>query len=388
MKKLLEFITRHIIMSENTINKIDLYTGPEIFGQPTLWETTYNLIKEEKSKIENFLLPLLEKQNLKIILTGAGSSAFIGEAAQGLVQKATKRSTQAIATTDIVTHPELFLLKNNPTLLVSFARSGNSPESVETVNLANTHCDDIYHLIITCNKDGKLAKYGEENTDNSCSLVLPEASNDKSLAMTGSFTSMLLSILLVSDIQNINENEASVKEVSSQGSFVLENNNALAELTSTPFERVVFLGSGPMLGVARESHLKLQELTDGQVICKHDSFLGFRHGPRAVVNEKTLVVYLFATDEHVLKYEKDLVKDIATDPRNIKTIAYGDIDGVESDLTIKNNTNTDLHIVAATVVGQLLGYNKSLQLGLNPDNPSVSGSISRVVQGVNIYKNS
>lgn len=374
-------------MSEKTINNIDLHTGQEIFGQPNLWEDVFNLINNQKERIESFIRPVLENQNLKIVLTGAGSSAFIGEAAQGLVQAATIRSTQAIATTDIVTHPELFFLKDTPTLLVSFARSGNSPESVEAVNLANQHCKNIYHFIITCNKDGQLARYGKANPENCFSLVLPDESNDKSLAMTGSFTSMLLSILLVADIRNIGNKNEDINEIIALGNSILKENKTLATVIDEPFDRVVFLGSGPMLGVARECHLKLQELTDGQIICKHDSFLGFRHGPRAVVNEQTLVVYLFSNNSHVLRYEQDLAKDTATDPRNIKTIAFGGPEDLASTIKIDNNTeNNSLHVVPATMIGQLLGYNKSLQLGFNPDNPSVSGTISRVVQGVNIYK--
>ena len=152
----------------------------------------------------------------------------------------------------------------------------------------------------------------------------------------------------------------------------------------------MFLGSGEKLGIARESHLKLQELTDGKVICKFDSFLGFRHGPRAVVNANTLLVYLFSEDEHAFKYEKDLVEDIAKDPRNIQSILVGGF----NDITIENSTripfqavnNNILQLIPVTLIGQLLGLHKSLNLGLNPDNPSVSGAINRVVQGVNIYK--
>lgn len=107
-------------------------------------------------------------------------------------------------------------------------------------------------------------------------------------------------------------------------SEILLRQDLFENIANLPYERAVFLGSGPMLGIARECHLKVQELTDGQLVCKHDSFLGFRHGPRAVVNEQTLVVYLFSQDAHVYKYESDLAKSIAADVRNISTISLGE----------------------------------------------------------------
>jgi tagatose-6-phosphate ketose/aldose isomerase len=153
---------------------------------------------------------------------------------------------------------------------------------------------------------------------------------------------------------------------------------------------VVFLGSGSMLGIARECHLKLQELTDGQIICKFDSFLGFRHGPRAVTNEKTLLVYLFSPNDHVYKYEFDLASSIAKDSRNINCLTIGRPEEISLNsclnLDLKLNPDQELNIVPATLIGQILGYYKSLQLGLDPDNPSISGAISRVVEGVTIYE--
>ncbi len=373
---------------DNTKNQ---YTKTEIFGQPRLWGTVYDLLIDQTKELRLFIEPILAKENLTIILTGAGSSAFIGEAAHGIVQHLTSKTTLAIASTDIVTYPEHYFLKNRPTLLVSFARSGSSPESLEAIALANQHCEEVYHLIITCNKDGKLANYNQCKT--AYSLVLPEASNDKSLAMTGSFTSMLLTVLLIFDSAAIDAMKKQVEAMIVHGEQLLHYANSIEQIASKSFERVVFLGSGPMLGIARECHLKLQELTDGQVICKHDSFLGFRHGPRAVVNEKTLMVYLFSEDSHTFKYERDLVLSIAQDSRNIPSISLNPLEelGLVNDqpICLENlNRNTmGLNMVVATLLGQLLGYYKSLKLGLDPDNPSISGAISRVVQGVTIYSN-
>ena len=369
---------------------LDAHTGEEISRQPQLWLSVFGLLMEKEQEIKAFMEPLLEKPDLQLILTGAGSSAFVGEAAQPLVQKYTGRTTRAIATTDLVTHFDTLLEKERPTLLVSFARSGNSPESVETINLADRFCTEVHHLMITCNKDGKLMQYSLEHPEKSYAVLLPEEANDQSLAMTGSFTSMLLTILAVANGQ-IKNLQPHIERIVKQGEKVLSQAEVFKKVAEGSFERVVFLGSGPMLGIARECHLKLQELTDGQTICKYDSFLGFRHGPRAVLNEKTLLVYLFSPDELVYRYELDLAESIAKDPRSLDCISVGR--PIEKSLNPVANLDLEMpedqqwQVIPATLTGQLLGYFKSLQLGLNPDNPSVSGSISRVVQGVTIYDN-
>lgn len=365
-----------------------LDTAREIEGQPALWQEVYNLILSEKNALRSFLTPVLSFPDSRIILTGAGSSAFIGEAAQGIFQENTKRITSAIPTTDIITHPQLHFLNRVPTLFVSFARSGNSPESVAAVELANEYCDTVFHLVITCNKYGALA---QSNLQNAYYLTLPEKANDKSLAMTGSFTGMLLSALLIAKIDVIESCEASLSVLINNANKLLGKYlPSIKTVAQRPYQRVIFLGSGPLLGIARECHLKLQELTDGKVVCKHDSFLGFRHGPRAVINKETLIVYLFSGDQHVFLYERDLSISIDADARNIPTLGYNRHIALKNsvlDITFKNSDNAidELAFVGAALVGQLLGFFHSLYLGLSPDNPSVSGTISRVVQGVTIY---
>ncbi|QRR01306.1 SIS domain-containing protein [Dyadobacter sandarakinus] len=368
----------------------DTHTQREILSQPELWGEVYQLIKNESAAIAGFLKPILQISNLRVVLTGAGTSGYIGESAQGTLQKQWRRPVQAVPTTEIVTRPEAVFIRPAPTLLISFARSGNSPESVETVRLADVHCDEVYHLIITCNREGALATMSTANPGKVYCLVLPEATNDKSLAMTSSFTCMLLSALLVAHIDTLQDEFSKVSKITEQGNVILDRKPLLETLAQKGFERVVFLGSGEMLGVAKECHLKLLELTDGKQLCMSDSFLGFRHGPRAFVNANTLVVYLFSRNPHILRYERDLVEDTARDPRNIASLQIGR----EDQITLSNGHAIALDIdqenpyqmIPVTLVGQLLGYYSAVHASINPDSPSASGSISRVVQGVNIYQ--
>lgn len=364
------------------------YTANEIWGQPELWKKTYHEIAAQKNQIAAFLKPVFSLTGLEIILTGAGSSAFIGESAAGLMQRNLKLTARDIATTDLATHPELYLQKTRPTLLISFARSGSSPESLQAVKLADDLCNHIYHLIITCNPDGELAGYGSR--ENSFVFILPPEANDQSLAMTGSFSSMLLSVLLVSKLDRLDDQETHIKTMAEYGSLILnEFHSALKEVAQMDFERAVFLGSGSLQGIAQESHLKLQELTDGKIICKHDSYLGFRHGPKAVIDDKTLLVYLMSSNAYVHQYERDLIDSI----HNVMyTIGVNEkpFCGLSIDLKIsmeqeKNRLPEEYWAICVVMPAQILGFYKSLTFGLSPDSPSINGVISRVVEGVQLY---
>ncbi|MEF2791286.1 MAG: hypothetical protein U0N09_00870, partial [Alistipes dispar] len=155
--------------------------------------------------------------------------------------------------------------------------------------------------------------------------------------------------------------------------------------------RAVFLGSGALKGIAEESHLKLQELTDGGVMCGFDSFLGFRHGPKAVVKEDSLLVYLVSRDPAVRRYEEDLIRQIDANNRTAAVVAVSAepyaVGGVSFDLNVVlGGGDTGVYgCIPYVFTAQLLGYYKSLDRGLNPDSPSVSGNIHRVVEGVTIY---
>jgi len=371
------------------------HTAKEIASQPKLWQDTYDSILSKKDQIGCFLDKIYQINNLQIILTGAGTSAFIGEILQHPFHKNTGVPTKAISTTDIVTHPRDFFQKSTPTLLISFARSGDSPESLATFELADKLFDEVYHLVITCNPQGRLAEMAL-NSKKSFVFFLPDGTNDKALAMTSSFTSMTLAGLLISDIHNIENNRENVSRLILFGKNILDNYaEKLSEIADLKFKRVVFLGAGPLKGTAQESHLKVIELTDGHVFAHYDSFLGFRHGPKAVIDEFTLLVYLFSSDPYVYSYEVDLVKSINSTEHFLYTVGIGqsltELRELKLDLTINPIISADAKIpdeyfsICSVLPAQIIGFYKSIEVGLTPDSPSKTGGIHRVVQGVTIY---
>lgn len=366
-----------------------LHTAQEIAQQPDTWKKVFNMVLRQKKELTTFLTKA--KNVDQVILTGAGTSAFIGESLIGSYYRNFNNCTKAVPTTNLVSHPYDYLSNDQETLLISFARSGNSPESKGAVELADKLCGKCTHLIITCNKDGDLANY--ETKNGKYVFLLPEETNDQSLAMTSSYSCMLLAGLLMAHIDRIEDMEAQVNLAAAYGKEILDNQlGLLKNIAGLPFKRAVFLGSGPLLGTANESHLKVQELTDGGTVCKHDSFLGFRHGPKAVVDTETLIVHLLSNNQYVSKYENDLIFAMEKGKKALVQLAIGEGIGynlpVDYTITYSSNDESideDFLCLPGVLPGQILGFFKSLNEHLMPDEPSSSGAISRVVQGVNIY---
>ncbi len=370
----------------------DFYTESEIASQPELWIRLYKEYLSIKDQLKNYLKDLLDNKDIRVILTGAGSSAFIGEVLLGAFNNRFRNPVNAVATTDLVTHPELYFNRHNKYLLISFARSGDSPESSQAIIVSEKLSQKVFHLIITCNDKSELLE--TVKSKNNFVFLLPPEANDKGLAMTASFTSMLLTGLMISRInQHDKELDEQLAILYEYGNKVLDRySKALQKAASLDFKRAVFLGSGMLKGIARESQLKLQELTDGKIICKHDSFMGFRHGPKAVLDKNTLLVYLFSNNSYAGLYEKDLLATIAESQKILYSIGVMEEEFSHSDLDLKivlsedgKKIHEDFLAVVSVLPAQLLGLFKSVHLGLNPDSPSKSGMIHRVVQGVNIY---
>jgi tagatose-6-phosphate ketose/aldose isomerase len=361
-------------------------TVREILGQPELWTATLARIEAERPVLLPFLQDALAAPDRCVVLTGAGSSAFVGELLQGPLTRRLGRSVRAVPTTCLVTHPREHLLRDAPTLLVSFARSGNSPESMAAIDRADATVADVRHLIITCDPEGLLARHPTRSPR--AVFLLPPQANDEGLAMTGSFTSMALAGRLAFELGDLAPSTPRVRALAEAGRRLLDQGDVFRRAGSLDFRRAVFLGSGPLRGAARECHLKLQELTAGAVSCTFDSFLGFRHGPRAVVDPRTLLVFLFSGSSAVAPYEVDLLTQINDGERGMFRLGVGgrarppDVDAA---LALGDGISDDERAICSVLVAQVLGVYRSLDLRLRPDAPSPSGAISRVVKGVTIH---
>ena len=373
-----------------------LNTAKEIIQQPDTWrESVKNLIKN-KIEIKSFIDSFLSKKEFRIILTGAGTSAFAGEVCEPYLTSLLNKRVEAIATTDLVASPKSYFIKDIPTLLVSFARSGNSPESVHAVNLASQLVDDLYQIVITCNENGKLAK-NTVNDEKSLLLLMPPQTNDLGFAMTSSFTTMVLNAMAVFNIDNIENFSSDVDKLSNSVNDFIENNiEKVTSLSNEDFERIVYLGSSTSKGIARESALKVLELTAGKDNASYDTPLGFRHGPKSVVDDNTVSVIYISNDEYTRKYDLDLAKEMLAHKKNDKVVIVGD--NIEEDILNKADYVFNVENINYTVenevllplqqiiFGQMLSFLKSVNLGITPDNPCPTGEVNRVVQGVILHE--
>jgi D-galactosamine 6-phosphate deaminase/isomerase len=366
------------------------WTAREIAQQPKLWPLIARQVGTDAG-LRAWLAPLLANPALRMVLTGAGTSAYIGKCLAPALSRS-GRQAEAIPTTDIVASPRGTLGAKAPTLMVHFARSGDSPESVAALELAEQQIDECHHLIVTCNAQGELNRR-VRGLRHAYSIVLPEACNDQSFAMTSSFTGMLLTAALA--LGAMPPQAGRIEGIAALGTEVLTAHAPLADtLVRAQFDRVVFVGSNELKGLALESALKMLELTDGRVVSIGESPLGFRHGPKTIVNGSTLVVTFLSNDPYTRQYDLDLLRELRTDAVAGRVVALtaraterDDPDTIVLTAgAVTGGSLTDLELCLPYVAfAQTLALLRSLSLGLSPDIPNAAGTVNRVVQGVSIH---
>ena len=370
------------------------FTIHEIYQQPATWRKTCAQLAACKEDLQKFLDQVVKAEDFDIVLTGAGTSEFVGNSLYHALNKKYNFKVKSYASTDIVPNPEDTLSRTKPTLLVNFGRSGNSPESVGSVEAAEVVCENLYHLFVTCNCEGALSKLADAK-DNCYALNLTPETHDKSFAMTSSYSNMYLATYLALNLDRLEEITAAVEKICVAGENFLNNQyEAVAKIVNEfDFDRIVYLGNIALKGVAQESALKMLELTAGKVATMYDSQLGFRHGPKSIINDTTLTVAYLSDDAYRRQYELDLIKEMAGQRKGNKiAVVYNKAcEGIEdlADYTVQINVGCDMENIMLgldfIMFAQTLAVMKSLSMGITPDNPCPTGEVNRVVKGVILY---
>ena len=363
-------------------------TAAEIAQQPDLWGELAELLEQARAPLEGFLGDWLRKPENRVVFTGAGSSGFIAEMVADPVNAQWPAEVRAIHTTSLLTHPELYLQRDRPTLLVSFARSGSSPESVAAVDLVRDSVTEARFLDITCNPEGELARRGRGRAD-TFTLLMPAASCDRAFAMTSSLTCMLLAALAAFDGAPWPQRLGRLRALASLGRQAAETWEApVAELARQPHSRVIYLGSGPLEGWSREAALKLLELTAGRVPALANTPLGFRHGPKSLLDGETLVVVLRSAQPLARLYEQDLLDELRRDGVAGRVLSVGPrVEGETDDFALPASGLADAWLAPLWLgFAQRYALHRSAALGFTPDNPFPDGTVNRVVQGVTIHR--
>ncbi|MGY3725688.1 galactosamine 6-phosphate isomerase AgaS [Granulicatella balaenopterae] len=369
-------------------------TTREIRQQPELWQEALTYYKDNVERINDFFSSI-PQEKIRVIFTGAGTSQYVGDTILPFVKHFGDESRfdfQSVGTTNIVSNPTDYFKKDMPTILVSFARSGNSPESLASVQLGQQIIDDFYQITITCAPEGKLAIAAKGDPKNLL-LMMPERSNDQGFAMTGSFTCMTLTAMLLFDQTTIDTKEEYVASIIKMGEAVIAKESVIKSYLESDFERVIYLGSGALAGLAREVQLKILELTAGEIATAFDSSMGFRHGPKSFVNDKSLVFVFVSNNTYTRQYDLDILNELKADQIaelvcgigvDVQNNFEGTSFSFDGDLEYTSIPDGYLALPYA-LVGQTISLLTSIKVGNKPDTPSPSGTVNRVVKGVTIH---
>jgi tagatose-6-phosphate ketose/aldose isomerase len=371
------------------------HTLREIGQQPLTWLETTSIALDRLDVVRSALARVsTDSHPGTIVFTGSGSSLYAGECLSPALQARLRLPVHAVPAGEVLTHPGGWLPPRGPCLVVSLARSGNSPESCGVVDALHDGVPECRHLVITCNRSGRLAtSYAAD--PRVAAVVLDDKTCDRSLVMTSSFTNMVLasqSLAFTAEPEGYRRRGEALARLGA--AVLLRHLDPLAEVARSAYRSAVYLGSGCRYGSARESALKMLEMTAGQVTTFPETYLGLRHGPMAALHAEALVVCFLSVDPLVQAYEADLVRELGRKRLGARKVIVGqDVPGdlaSPGDVVIEvpglDAVGDDGAPVLDVVVGQLLAFFRCLSVGLRPDMPSDDGVISRVVEDFAIHR--
>ncbi|WP_231738075.1 SIS domain-containing protein [Terracidiphilus gabretensis] len=373
-----------------------MFTPSEIAQQPETWRTTFSIFEQNQQKIASFLDAAGVREPLEkrpaVMLIGAGTSDYVAQALEFLFRQKWGCEVSSVASTDLLPNMEEYIVPGRRYLWISFSRSGDSPEGVAVLEQAIELYPNISHLVVTCNADARMVEVcrGVERTQ---VIVLDNAVNDRSLVMTSSFTNMVVMGHCLANAWSIAEYKPVLEQLISAAEDLLMRVAVEADaLTERNFSRVCFVGSGSLASVAKESALKVLEMTAGQVKTMSETVLGLRHGPMAALDKETLFISFISGNDRGTKYARDLLAEIGQKQVVAERIALGPAHA-EAEVAPFCDRYLALHLdvedvyrpAVDVIFGQLLGLYFSVAHKLNPDSPSPGGVINRVVQSFRIY---
>ena len=374
------------------------YTPHEIYQQPETWQSTYERCVEKAPELNGFLerSGVGRRDHLApvVFLVGAGTSDYVGRALTHLLRARWQCEAWAVPSTDLLTNMESLITPGREYLWLTFSRSGDSPEGVAVLEKALATYPQIQHLVVTCNQTGGMAQICSAHKERTLALLLDAAVNDRGLAMTSSFTNMVIAgqcLAHLDDLPGYRDLLSGMSEVGAQ--FLESAPKCAAEIAAMGCTRACFVGSGALAAVANESALKLLELTAGKVATFSESVLGLRHGPMSAVDENTLFVAFLSSNEKRRCYEIDLLREMRKKRLGKVTVVvtpqpYQGLNALADfvlSLDVPMAVTDEYRAPVDIILAQLLGLFHSLNAGLQPDRPSPNGVISRVVSHVNIY---
>jgi tagatose-6-phosphate ketose/aldose isomerase len=372
------------------------HTPGEIAQQPEAWRSTFEVFRRKREQIAEFLalagIGASPRPRPTVFLIGAGTSDYIGQSLTFLLRRCWNCEVLAVPSTDLLTHMDEWMIPEKKYLWISFSRSGDSPEGVAVLENARKNHPEIHHVVVSCNAKGRMIR---ESADDPrvLGICLDDAVNDRGLAMTSSFSNMVVFGQCLAHVNDVGTYEKVLSQLVEAGrDFLPRAADCASALAKDAYTKACFVGSGALRAVSKESALKLLELTAGKTLTMSESVLGLRHGPMAALDEGTLFVCFLSSSRRVQPYERDLMDEIGKKRLvGCRVVVGGSEIGRDSlaehylESSAMSGIADDYRPAVDVIFGQLLGLFGSLRWGLRPDRPSPNGAISRVVQGVNIH---
>jgi tagatose-6-phosphate ketose/aldose isomerase len=375
-----------------------LHTPIEILQQPLTWEGTLERVSSQQENLRRFLndvLPGARQGGLPTVyLVGAGTSDYIGRALTSVLRQKWQCEVVANPSTELITNMENYVLPGRPYLWISFSRSGDSSEGVGVLEMALRRYPEVRHLVVTCNREGEMSRMCA-GRQNAFVLLLDDAVNDRGLAMTSSFTNMVVAGHGLANIDSLEEYRPILTGLVAMGRQMLSRGPSVADAVSRlRCRKTCFVGSGALAAVATECGLKTLELTAGSIYTMAESTMGLRHGPMSALDDDTLFVSFLSGDPLRRRYEADLLAEIHDKKLGRVRVAVMPIEDESlrglCDLAIALDAPADFpddyRVPVDVIFGQMVGLFSSIEAGLQPDYPSPNGAINRVVSHVNIYR--
>lgn len=380
---------------QDLLQRRALTTACEIENQPRIWRKLAGVLTANKSRFSAYMDKVRDVPNLRIIFTGAGSSAFIGESMSMLLMREFGIRSECQHTTDVVATPEE-IFYDVPTLLVSYSRSGSSPESCAAIETARRYVSQLYNLVLVCNADSPLAHIALDG-ERDLVVNIPQEANDQGFAMTCSVSCMALATWILFSGEEMDRRIAYISTLADSVAAQMGAWQEQArEIAAWDYTRIVYLGFGALRGLAREGAVKSQELTNGYTVATYDTPTGFRHGPKTMINDETLIVMMATPLPFAGLYDYDMIKELSTQKvRNRVAVVVDEKCGCDlSDASYVIRYRTPEQYAGREINAyiyclmflQILSFERSYALGITTDNPCPKGEVNRVVQGVIIHR--
>ncbi len=327
------------------------FTSVEIRTQAEAWRNARQVVEQHQAEVKAHWDGGAFDA---ILFVGCGSTHYLSLAAASLTQALTGIPARGLPASELLLHPDSVYTPQGRPLLVTVSRSAETTETIRAARLYRQRYGEEV-LNISCYGDRPL------NAEAALNLVAP-AGQEQSIAQTRSFSAMLVMAEGVARLLSGAPYDPAWLPVAQGDEYVLQA-EAFAANYADPerYDRYFYLGSGPRYGLACEAMLKMKEMSQTYAEAYHP--FEFRHGPKSMVNDRTVVVGLLGETGY------DEERTVLAEMRALgaTTLALGP--HPDSDFRLLTGESGSAPLVGYVPVCQWMAYARAIHKALNPDHP-------------------